>query len=50
MIPEINLQKYIQFDQKYYKQPKGFATGAPTSAILAETYIKHMDHKHIHPY
>jgi hypothetical protein len=23
--------------------------GAPTSAILAETYIQHMEHKHIHP-
>jgi hypothetical protein len=23
--------------------------GAPTSAIQAETFIKHMEHKHIYP-
>jgi hypothetical protein len=23
--------------------------GAPTSAILAETYIQHMEHKHVDP-
>jgi hypothetical protein len=29
-----------------YFQP---AMGAPTSAILAEPYIQHMEHKHIFP-
>jgi hypothetical protein len=41
-------QNYFQFDQQYYKQTEGLAMGAPTSAISAETYIKHMQHKQIH--
>jgi hypothetical protein len=24
------------------------ATGAPASAVLAETYLQHMEHKYIH--
>jgi hypothetical protein len=27
---------------------EGLAMGAPTSAILAETYIQHMEHKHLY--
>jgi hypothetical protein len=42
-------QNYFQFNQQYYKQTEGLAMGAPTSAILAETYIQHMEHKHIYP-
>jgi hypothetical protein len=42
-------QKYFQFDQQYYKQTEGLAMGAKTSAILAETFIQHMKHKHIYP-
>jgi hypothetical protein len=41
-------QNYFQFDQKYYKQTEGLAMGAP-SAIVAEIFIQHMDHKHLHP-
>jgi hypothetical protein len=41
-------QNYFQFDKKYYKQIEGLATGAPTSAILAEIFIQHMEHKHIY--
>jgi hypothetical protein len=42
-------QNYFQFDQKYYKQMEGLAMGAPTSAILAETFIQHMEHKYTYP-
>jgi hypothetical protein len=42
-------QNYFQFNQQYYKQTEGLAMGAPTSAILAETYIQHMEHKHLYP-
>jgi hypothetical protein len=35
-------QIYFQFDQEYYKQTDRLAMGAPTSSILAETYIQHM--------
>jgi hypothetical protein len=42
-------QNYFQFDQKYYKQMRGLAMGAPTSAILAEIFIQHLEHKYINP-
>jgi hypothetical protein len=42
-------QKYFQFDQQYYKQTERLAMGAPTSAIPTETFIQHMEHKHIYP-
>jgi hypothetical protein len=42
-------KNYFQFDQKYYKQTDGLAMGTPTSAILAETFIQHMEHKYIYP-
>jgi hypothetical protein len=42
-------QNYFQFNQEYYKQTNGLAMGAPTSSILAETYIQHMEHTQIHP-
>jgi hypothetical protein len=42
-------QNYFQFDQQYYKQTVRLAMGAPTSAILAETYIQHIEHKQIYP-
>jgi Tfp pilus assembly pilus retraction ATPase PilT len=40
-------QNYFQFEQKYYKQTDGLAMGAPTSAVIAETYIQNMEHKQI---
>jgi hypothetical protein len=36
-------QNYFQFQEKYFKQTEGLAMGAPTSAILAETYIQNME-------
>jgi hypothetical protein len=42
-------QNYLQFDQQYYKQTEGLAMGAPTPAILAETYSQHTEHKQIYP-
>jgi hypothetical protein len=42
-------QNYFLFDQKNYKQTGGLAMGAPTSAILAETFIQHMKHEYLYP-
>jgi hypothetical protein len=42
-------QNYFQFNQEYYKQTDGLAMGAPTSSLLAETYIQHMEHTQIFP-
>jgi hypothetical protein len=42
-------QNYFQFDQEHYKQTDGLAMGAPTSSILAETYIQHIEHTQIYP-
>jgi hypothetical protein len=38
-------QNYLRSNQQYYKQTKGLAMGAPTSAILAEVYIQYIEHK-----
>jgi hypothetical protein len=40
-------QNYFQFDRKYYKQTDGLAMGTPTSSVLAETYLQHMEHTNI---
>jgi hypothetical protein len=40
---------YFQFDQEYYKQTNMLAMGAPTSPILARTYIQLVEHKQIYP-
>jgi hypothetical protein len=42
-------QNYFQIDKQYYKQTDGLAMGAPTSAILAQTYLQHMEHEQIYP-
>jgi hypothetical protein len=42
-------QNYFQFNEKYYEQTEGVAMGAPTSVILAEVYIQHMEHKQLYP-
>jgi hypothetical protein len=38
-------QNYIQFNDEYYKQNDGLAMGTPTSALLAEVFIQHLEHK-----
>jgi hypothetical protein len=40
-------QKYLQFNNKSFKQNKGLTMGAPTTAILAETFIQHLKHTRI---
>jgi hypothetical protein len=37
-------QNYLQFNNQYYKQDNGLAMGAPTSAILTEIFIQHLEH------
>jgi hypothetical protein len=42
---QIILQKNcFQFDNQYYKQNTGLAMGAPTSAIIAETFLQNLEH------
>jgi hypothetical protein len=41
-------QNYFEFNQQYYKQTEGLAMAAPTSTILAETYIQHMEHEQLY--
>jgi hypothetical protein len=42
-------QNYFEFNKQFYKQTEGLAMGAPTSAILAEIYIQHIEHKQLYP-
>jgi ABC-type Na+ transport system ATPase subunit NatA len=42
-------QNYFQVHQEYYEQTDGLSMGAPTSSMLAETYMQHMEHKQIYP-
>jgi hypothetical protein len=35
---------YMQFNDQFYNQNEGLAMGAPTSAILAETFIQYLEH------
>jgi hypothetical protein len=37
-------QKYIQINEQYYMQNVGLPMGTPTSAILAEVCILHLEH------
>jgi hypothetical protein len=37
-------QNYFQFKNQFYKQNDGLAMGAPTSAILADTFIQYPEH------
>jgi hypothetical protein len=37
-------QNYFQFKNQLYKQNDRLAMGAPTSAILAETFIQYLEH------
>jgi hypothetical protein len=36
-------QNYVQLDNAYYKQTGGLAMGAPTSAIVADIFIQHLE-------
>jgi hypothetical protein len=44
-----NGKNYFQFEQKHYKQTEGLATAVATSAIVAEAYLQHMEHKQLYP-
>jgi hypothetical protein len=37
-------QNYLQFNNQVYELNKGLSMGAPTSAILTETFIQHLEH------
>jgi hypothetical protein len=47
LIHTITNQNYLQFNNQHYKQDDGLAMGALTSAILAETFIQHLEHTKI---
>jgi hypothetical protein len=38
---------YMQFNDQFYSQNEGLAMGTPTSAILAATFIQHLEHNKI---
>jgi hypothetical protein len=40
-------QNYFTFQNKYYYQNNGLAMGAPSSAILSEIYLQHLQHTEI---
>jgi hypothetical protein len=40
-------QNYFQYNNELYSQKEGLAMGAPTSSILAETYIQYLEHTSI---
>jgi hypothetical protein len=40
-------QNYFQFANLFYLQEKGLAMGSPTSSILSEIYLQHIEHSHI---
>jgi hypothetical protein len=37
-------QNYLQFNNQFFKQNEGIIMGAPTSAILGETFIQRLEH------
>jgi len=41
-------QNYFQFQDTIYIQNEGLAMGAPTSSILSEVYLEHMENTTIH--
>jgi hypothetical protein len=49
ILERVTEQNYFQFDQEYYKQTDELALGGPTSSILAETYVQHMERTQIYP-
>ena len=40
-------QNYFTFRNKNYSQTTGLAMGAPSSAILSEIYLQHLEHTKI---
>jgi hypothetical protein len=48
MLQIILQQNYFQFDNQYYKQNIGLVMGAPTSALIAETFLQNLEHSHIY--
>jgi hypothetical protein len=49
ILKSIMEQNYFHVNEQYYTQTEGLAMGAPTSAILAEVYIQHMEQKQLYP-
>jgi hypothetical protein len=47
LVKSILNQNYLQHDNQLYTRNKGLAMGAPTSAILVEIFIQHLEHNDI---
>jgi hypothetical protein len=47
MVNVIMKHNYVQYNDQQYKREEGLAMGAPSSAILTETFIQYMEHNHI---
>jgi hypothetical protein len=41
-------QNYFQFNNQFFKQNEGLPMGAPTSAIMAETLVRYLEHTRIY--
>jgi hypothetical protein len=37
-------QNYFELNSKFYQQSEGLAMGTPSSALLAEIYLQHLEH------
>lgn len=44
----LHSKRLFQFDNQYYKQDIGLALGMPTSAVVAETYLQHLEHNQLY--
>jgi hypothetical protein len=49
ILKSIMEQNYFQVNEQYYAQTEILTMGAPTSAILAEVHIQHLEHKQLYP-
>jgi hypothetical protein len=49
ILQKVMEQNYFQFDQQYYEHTDGLAINFPTSSILAETHMQHIEYKQIYP-
>jgi hypothetical protein len=39
-------QNYFTYDDKLFPQTEGLAMGCPSSAMLSEMYLQHMEYNH----
>ena len=40
-------QNYFQYDERLFQPEKGIAMGSPTSSIMAEVYLQHIEETYV---